>query len=616
MSFLYPAFLAGALAIAIPIVLHFLRRDVAPEVPFSAVRLLQRSPIERSHRRRLRDLLLLAARVAALLLLAAAFARPYVAGAASAVAPVRIVAIDRSFSMGAPGQFERALDLARTAIGEAGIAERVAAVAFDERVDVLATPGSPAEARAALAGLSAGFSGTRYAPLLARAIELADGAPARLVVITDLQRSGWEADDRPALPASMQMDVRDVGAPPGNLAVTAVRVERDRLVATIRNAGRAPVTGTLHVAREGGEVASAPYMVQAETTVDAAIAYHAAASGSLVVSVDDPSGYPADNSRYVLLDPPPRSTALVITTTGSGGSGFYLIRALAAAADDSEAAAPIDPKVLAGQAFSAMSPEDVSGYRAIVLLSTRGLDRHARDLLNGFVTRGGGLFIVASADVEPALLSTIFDWKPPLGAVAGVGNVALAATDLRHPIFRPFGALAANLGQVRFARVWRVGAEGWDVAARFTDGSPALLERREGQGRVVLFASDVDRRWSEFPLNPSFVPFAVETVRYVSGARSVAREFVVAHAPEGAGTKPGIYGAADRAIVVNVDPHESGTARVTAAEFGDLVDHVQTVPRDTARLGAEQVEARQSYWRYGLLLMIGVLVAESFVGRQ
>ena len=66
MSFLYPAFLLGALAIAVPIVLHLLRRDVAPEVPFTAVHLLRKSPIERSRRRRLRDLLLLAARIAAL----------------------------------------------------------------------------------------------------------------------------------------------------------------------------------------------------------------------------------------------------------------------------------------------------------------------------------------------------------------------------------------------------------------------------------------------------------------------------------------------------------------------------------------------------------------------
>src|SRR5688572_22196092 len=123
MSFLYPAFLIGALAIAIPIVLHLLRRDIAPEVPFTAVRLLRRAPIERSQRRRLREILLLTARVAALLLLAMAFARPF--AASSATGALRIVAVDRSFSMGGSGRFERALTQARTAIDAAAVGEQV-----------------------------------------------------------------------------------------------------------------------------------------------------------------------------------------------------------------------------------------------------------------------------------------------------------------------------------------------------------------------------------------------------------------------------------------------------------------------------------------------------------
>ncbi|MEO8078447.1 MAG: BatA domain-containing protein, partial [Acidobacteriota bacterium] len=169
MSFLSPAFLLGALAIAVPVVLHFLRRDVAPDVPFAAVRLLRPSPVERSRRRRLRDLLLLAARVAALLLLALAFARPYIVGAAASSSGIRIVAIDRSFSMGAPGRFAHAVDLARRALDEARPGERVALVAFDDRADVIAGPGPAAEVRAALNGLQPGFGGTRFGPLFAKA---------------------------------------------------------------------------------------------------------------------------------------------------------------------------------------------------------------------------------------------------------------------------------------------------------------------------------------------------------------------------------------------------------------------------------------------------------------
>src|SRR4051794_41683223 len=98
MNFLYPAFLLGGLAIALPIVLHLLRRDVAPPVPFTAVRLLRTSSVERSRRHRLHDRLLLAARICARLLLAAAFALPYRAGALPA-GGTAVLAMERSLSM-------------------------------------------------------------------------------------------------------------------------------------------------------------------------------------------------------------------------------------------------------------------------------------------------------------------------------------------------------------------------------------------------------------------------------------------------------------------------------------------------------------------------------------
>jgi hypothetical protein len=264
-----------------------------------------------------------------------------------------------------------------------------------------------------------------------------------------------------------------------------------------------------------------------------------------------------------------------------------------------------------------MPPGDLSSYSAVVLLSTRGLERRSREIVAAFVRAGGGLLIAPSPDVEPVVLSAIFNWGEGMaGTVEAAGAVAWAPTDLRHPIFRPFGALAANLGQVRFERAWRLDTEGWDVAARFTDGHAALLERREGKGRVVLFASDLDRRWNDFPLHPAFVPFAVEAVHYVSGARDRGRDYVVGSVPDGIPDRPGVHhtNAGNRAVAVNVDARESATDVMAPDEFTAKVERISAY-RAVTDPRAQQVEARQGYWQYGLLLMLAALIAESFVGR-
>jgi hypothetical protein len=614
MNFLYPAFLIGATLVAVPIVLHLLRRDVAPPVPFTAVRLLRASPIDRSRRRRLRDLLLLAARIAAILLLAAAFARPYAARDTTS-GSLHIVAIDRSFSMGAPGTLARALDLARAAIDDAGAAARVAIIAFDDRAAVIAGPSGAGDARAALNDFRPGFGATRYAPMLMKAAEVAEGGAATLTVVTDLQQAGWADQARGLLPQGIALRIADAGAPPGNLAVAGARAEADRLVAAIHNASASAQTGDVRAVRDGRVVASARFTAPPGGTVEVPLAFRPPGSGSVTIAIADPTGFEADNARFVTLDSFTRPAALIVTSAADSTSGFYVARAIEAAAagggDDALEAASAS-----GARVSSMPAADLARYRAVVLLSTRGLDRRARGPLAAFVRGGGGMLVAASPDVEPSVLSTMFDWQPALPASERVVKAAaLSATDLRHPIFEPFGGLLANLGQVRFDRAWRLKTEGWDVVARFTDGAPALIERREGAGRIVVFASDLDRRWNDFPLHPSFLPFAIETLRHVAGPRDEAREYLVGRVPESLRPEPGVYSLSNRMVAVNVDPRESATARMTEEEFRDLVDVVSSAAGGPADLRAQQVESSQGYWRYALMLMLGVLVVESVVGK-
>ncbi|HJR60695.1 MAG TPA: BatA and WFA domain-containing protein [Vicinamibacterales bacterium] len=610
MNFLYPAFLFGAAAIAIPIVLHLLRRDVAPEVPFSAVRLLKKSPVERSRRRRLRDLLLLAARVTALLLLAAAFARPFAPGAASAMQPLRIVAIDRSFSMGAPGTFERALALAGTAIDEAAFGERLAVIAFDDRAEIVAPPGGPAEARAAIAALRPGSGATRYPAALSTASELATGGAVRVIVVTDLQRAGWEGESRARVPASMQVEVRDAGAPRANVALTGARVDSQRLSASIRNASPVARTGAVVVTHEGREAARARYSAAAGATVDVSVPWNAS-TGGVVLSIADDEGYPADNARHLVVSSAATPAVMIITSPDS--PGLYLERALDAA--QAGALTPLQPRLVAPAEIAGGRAESIARHRAVILLSTRSLDRAARDGIAAFVRSGGGLMIAASPDVEASVVTAMFGWPASSFAPADSREGSLTATDVRHPIFRPFGAFAANLGNVRFSRAWRIRGDGWHVPARFDDGTPALLERSEGAGRVVIFASDLDRRWNDFPLHPSFVPFVTEAIRHVASKNAEPTELVVGRVPASVKPVPGLHRLeSGRTVAVNVDPRESGIGVMTAQEFAGMLEPVQPAQEDRPAR-EEQTESRQNLWQYGLILMLAALIAESFVGR-
>ena len=71
-----------------------------------------------------------------------------------------------------------------------------------------------------------------------------------------------------------------------------------------------------------------------------------------------------------------------------------------------------------------------------------------------------------------------------------------------------------------------------------------------------------------------------------------------------------------RTVAVNIDVRESAIDRLTPAEFATLVSRAPAPPLSQPLRVAEQTEARQGYWRYGLMLMLAALIAECFVGSR
>ena len=142
LSFLSPLFLAGAALASVPILLHLLKREPEARVKFAAVRMLKRAPVEHTEKRHLRELLLLALRVAALVLLALAFARPFFAsGAALTSSAVTVVALDTSYSVSTPERAARAKQLAKDAVSHAPAGSLVGVVTFADEAEIAAKPG-------------------------------------------------------------------------------------------------------------------------------------------------------------------------------------------------------------------------------------------------------------------------------------------------------------------------------------------------------------------------------------------------------------------------------------------------------------------------------------------
>src|SRR6516164_4754184 len=106
MGFLAPWFLAGLVALGVPVFVHLLRRHRATPRPVSSLMFFERGTQSSTRHRRLRYLLLFALRCALVLLVVLAFANPFVKRTAELNSRLLlIVLLDTSFSMRAGTRF-------------------------------------------------------------------------------------------------------------------------------------------------------------------------------------------------------------------------------------------------------------------------------------------------------------------------------------------------------------------------------------------------------------------------------------------------------------------------------------------------------------------------------
>ncbi|HEX4051813.1 MAG TPA: BatA and WFA domain-containing protein [Steroidobacteraceae bacterium] len=539
MTLLAPLFLTGLAAIALPLWLHLRRAPRRAARPFSSAMLLTAVPQPLHLRVHWRERRLLALRVLLLAALCLAFAQPLwprrTAGAATG-APLQLIVLDTSLSMGATGRFARAREVARRLIDGLGPGQRAQLVSAGDGLTVLASAGSaPTADRAALQAALAGLRPGNSRLDLGAAMAGLDGVLGErrgdidVHFISDLQLTGLPARFAdllpPAAPArSIHVLLHPVASagPQANWAVTALQRTGADVDATVRGFGTVARTLTVALDINGHEAGRSQQPVAADGEAHFRFAHLLLAVGDNRVRarlIDDAGlqgdALAADNERVAVIRNTPADPVPLLAAQPDGRAVSYLSTALAASG------AGYVAEVQALQHFDART---LTRYRWVIVDDLGALNAALAGQLADYVRQGGAAFVALGER------SGSRDRLPLLGDVprgsAGSDDAPLAvgAIDANSPLLAGLSGWEA----VSIRHLLRLSAQPGDrVLVATSDGTPLLLERAMGRGRVLLYTGDLADAGNDLPVQPLFVGLMTQIARSLSGRGELPAELPV-----------------------------------------------------------------------------------------
>ncbi|HUP04340.1 MAG TPA: BatA and WFA domain-containing protein [Bryobacteraceae bacterium] len=526
MGFFSPWFLAGLAGAALPVYLHLLKRQTRLPKQVSSLMLFESRTQASTRHRRLRYFLLLSLRLAVLLLLILAFANPFVNRAAANLSSSRItvLAVDNSFSMRAGTRLADAKDAAmRTLSGLGGSRAQVAA--FGSGMQLLTQPiQNQAALRVAVQSIEPGDGHGNFGELARamRAMSEAVRTPIELHFFTDAQRSSLAPNfSDMAMPANVKLTVHQVvkKAEP-NWTVESVDAPGQvwgkdlkpvRVQAVIAGYGAPAAMRSVSLVVNGKSVGSKSVAVPAngKATVEFPNLVAPYGFNRCEVRIDAADGFAADDVRRFAVNRSDPQKALLVHNYGDRRSPVYVTAALSAAAQSAFSLESIDVNEAADR--------QPSNYAFVILSDLNNPTALLINSLTQYVRAGGSVLIAAGSSAGartdiPLFGARILDARDYTRSPNRFASVGSSDSS--------YGAVAKAEGWagVKFFYALNVDPGDARIIVRLGDQTPLLLEKRLGEGRILLFTSGLDNLTNDFPLQPAFVPFIEQTARYLAGS--------------------------------------------------------------------------------------------------
>lgn len=537
MGLIAPWFLAGLAALGVPIFVHLLRRHIAIPRPVSSLMFFERGTQSSTRHRRLRYLLLFALRSALIFLVVLAFANPFVKRiTAGANGHLMLIVLDRSFSMKAGTRFSDAKQQALKTLASRPRNDKAQIMALGDQVEILTQPNSDdSQLHAALVSIEPGDGRADFGQLgrVIRTLAERSHIPIDLHLFSDMQRSAMPANfvDM-ALPQNVNLVLHAVaaGAAPPNWTIAGVQApaaladpkdpKTSRIQAIVEGFNTPAATKQVSLLVNNKVIATQRITIPANGRATVVFTPLTVQYGfnRCAVRIDAADAFPADDTSYFAVRRSDPGRVLFVHAANDTRSPTYFGDALAAAAQ----ASFVVQSVAAPQATDL----DPSRFAFVVLSDTPSLPSIFEHALSQYVINGGSVFIALGANAGPR--SPIPIWGGRVKSANDYARngdpISVGQVDFSFPVLAQAQPGRDNGGwaEVHVLSAAQVDVASARVAARLADGTPLLLDKQIGEGRVLLLTSGLANLTNDLPLHPVFVQLIDRAARYLSGTERLS----------------------------------------------------------------------------------------------
>ncbi len=376
--------------------------------------------------------------------------------------------------------------------------------------------------------LTAGLEGLSTEPqLMVRTLRLPDRFHNAAAGDLTFSR-GVVGTDRPVRATVQVLNTGTTAVQPAGVRLLVDGVEIDRKLVGRIDAGVATAVDFVHRFDAAGA-----HVVRAEVVSDDDLPTDNAVTRSLrvvdrlpVLLVDGrPSPRPLDGAADfvdVALTPLDARTRARLSGKGEGEAP-----APAPGSAQDEIGMLVAPEVVKAEAI--LSVKDFTPYAVVVLADVAALPATVAAQLADYVAHGGGLLVLPGDQADPAFYE---GWRLVSGRGVVPGRLVkrarreaaparLATKTLSHPALALLAEGAKTDARDALVQAhWQVAVNDQEAGVRvgglLDTGDPLLVERRLGQGTVLLLPLCLDRRDSNLPSLKCFVPLVHELAYYLA----------------------------------------------------------------------------------------------------